>query len=241
MTHFARNIRYGGYDGEDSSSFTALIEFAMKKGGSPSGFAIYYRILNHSYPDFNKTRMLRIEARTAEEAQEFWPWGASKGVEKKFPGFDSDRWEKTTRWLDRVALGHEGMWVRVGTPSPCSARRKRKLRFGNISQILRIRELQLAGLEQEYEDNLQGLLDDRSDLEVYCEGAAEGTYVPKSNQEEYAHINREIEEIQAIFDAARFDILATKEEMRHVVRQKFPEPLGKSRKRDLFLMGLSRR
>jgi len=235
---FARKLCYGAHDGEDQSSFMALIEFAKKKGGPPSGFAIYYRIINHSYIDSDKIRMLRIEAKTVEEAQEFWPWGASKGVKKKFPGFESDLWEKTTRWLDRVALGYEGVWVRVGSPSPCSARRKRKLSFGNISQILRIRELRFTGLELEYEEKLRGLLEDRSCLEIFNEDSDEGTYVLEENREEHAQINKEIAEIQAIFDAAKCDILATKEEMRFIVRQKFPEPLGKLRKRDLRSAGL---
>lgn len=246
MTHFARKIRYGASDGDDCSSFTALIEFAEKKGGPPSGFAIYYRVFYHSYPESNRIRMLRIEAKTVEEAQKFWPWGASKGAEKKFPGFDSDRWEKTTRWLDRVAVGgsyecfRPGTWVRVGSPSPCSKRRKRKLRFGNISQILRIRELQLAALEQEYEDKLRGLQEDCSCLEVedFDDGMYDGMYVLEVNREEHTQINREIEEIQAVFENAKCDILATKEEMRYVVRQKFPEPLGKLRKRDLRSAGL---
>lgn len=238
MTHFARKLRYGAYDGDDCSSFTALIEFALKKGGPPSGFAIYYRIINHLYPDSDKIRMLRIEAKTADEANKFWPWGwgAYKRTEKKFPGFDSDRWEKTTGWLDRVALGHEGIWVRVGSPSPCSARRRKKLQFGNISQILRIRELQLAALEQEYEGKLRGLQEDRSCLEV--EDSDDGVYVLEVNREEHTQINREIAEIQAIFDAAKCDILATRCEMRYMVRQKFPEPLGKLRKRDLRSAGL---
>jgi hypothetical protein len=237
MTHFARKIRYGACDGDDFSSFTALIEFAEKKGGLPSGFAIYYRILNHSYPELNEIRMLRIEAETVEEAQKFWPWGwgAYKGTEKKFPGFDSDRWEKTTRWLDRIALGHGGMWERIGTPSPCSKRRKRKLHFGDFGQLLRAKEVLLERFT--IESDLSELEDERSSLERF-RGFGYRSITPlvdSWNRPKHAELSEQIERIKGEIQEIKDDILATKEEMRYVVRKMFREAKGIPRKRDLKL------
>lgn len=236
---FARKLKYGGHDGDDSASFTALIEFTKKKGGSPSGFVIYFRTFTYSHPEWNQTMMLRIEARTALEAEEFWPWGRGSG--KKFPGFKSPLWEKTTRWLDRVALGYEGMWVRIGSPSPCSARRKKKLQFGNISQILHIKELRLKWLEEE--SGLFELQSELSSLEEEDSDENDGTYVLKENREAHTKVLEEIEKIQTVLNAAKEDILATECEMRYIVRKMFPEPLGKTRKRDLRSAGplMSRR
>jgi len=230
---FARKLCYGAHDGEDQSSFMALIEFALKKGGAPTGFVIYFRIINRSFSSSNRTKMLRLKACTDKEAiQDFWPWGETRG--KEFPGFDSDRWEKTTRWLDRVALGYEGMWVRVGTPSPCSARRKRKLQFGNISQILHLKKLWLKGLEEDGR-----LFELQNELSILEEEDEEGcTYVPEENNRLYAQVSEELDKILAELELAKGDIEITKAEMRYMVRQKFPEPLGKLRKRDRRILGI---
>lgn len=228
---FARKLQYGAHDGEDDASFMVLIEFAKKKGGSPIGFAIYFRVIHYSHPLWNQTKMFRFEASSAEEAvRRFWPWGEIRG--KEFPGFESEKWEKTTHWLSRVALGCGSVWTRVGSPSPCSARRKKKLQFGNISQILHIKRLRLKWLEEE--SGSRELQDELSRLEEEDEN--EFTFVPKENEELYTQISEELNKIQAEHESVEEDIRATKEEVRYVVRQKFPEPLGKLRKRDLRIM-----
>lgn len=232
---FARKLRYGAHDGEDGASFMALIEFTKKKGGSPIGFVIYFRVIQYSQPQWNQTKMFRFEASSAEEAiQRFWPWGEIRG--REFPRFESDKWKKTTRWLDRVALGYEGMWVRVGTPSPCSARRNKKLQFGNISQILHLKKLRLKWLEEE--SGLFELQMELSNLEEEESDENDGTYVLKENREAHTKVLEEIDAIQAVLSAAKEDVLATRCEMRYVVRKMFPEPLGKLRKRDLRIAGL---
>lgn len=236
---FARKLRYGGHDGDDGGSFMALIEFTKRKGGSPTGFVIYFRVIQYSHPQWNQTKMFRFQASSAEEAvQRFWPWSGNPG--KEFPGFKSEKWEKTTRWLDRIALGYESMWERVGSPSLCSARRKKKLQFGNISQILHIKKLRLKWLEEE--SGLFELQNELSSLEEEDAIRCDGTFLPGIG-EERTKVLEEIEKIQTVLNAAKEDILATECEMRYIVRKMFPEPLGKTRKRDLRSAGplMSRR
>lgn len=227
---FARKLQYGAHDGDSGASFMALIEFTKKKGGVPSGFVMYYRIIDYAWPVRNRTMMLRLNATTAHEAEEFWPWGY--GTRGKFPGFGSPLWEKTTRWLDRVALGCEGMWVRIGSPSPCGARRKKKLQFGNISHILHIKELQLKWLEEE--SGLSELQNELSSLEE--EDEDECKYVPEENRGMHAQLSEELEKIQTELESAEAEIKATKAEMQYMVRQMFPVPLGKPRRRWLRMM-----
>lgn len=165
MTYFARKLEYGAHDDEAGAQFMALLEIAKKKGGRPIEFVLYQRIMQYYYPSENVTRMIRFTATTAEEAiKRFWPW--NEGTGKEFPGWESDRWEKTTPWLYPVAVGgsYEGVrpgdWVRVGVPAPW---RNRHRKSGGKSCDT---ACQLRQLEREMRHVREQLLGARSDISV---------------------------------------------------------------------------
>lgn len=247
MAYFARKLRYGAHDGEAGASYFALLELAKKKGGRPVYFVLYRRVMQFNYPEENQTEMIRIKAKTAEEAvNRFWP-SDTEGTGKEFPGLRSKRWKKTTLWLDCVAAGgayegfeynhdHRGIrpgrWARVGTPSPWIKRRKKRksLQFGNIGHILLAKQAQLRGLEDE-ESNLNS---DLSCLETGYDEENDCNYVPEENEVQYAHILEEIEKVREEIDFARMAVEVTKAEMRFKVRRTFPQPIGKTPKRILI-------
>ncbi len=241
MAYFARKLQYGAHDGEESASYMALLELAKKKGGRSIGFVLYRRVIQYRFPNEDRTEMVRLNAETVEEAiKRFWPLG--EGIGKEFPGERSDRWEKTTLWIDRVAVGgsyeqfRPGTWVRVGTPVSWLRRRgkKRSLRFGNLGHILLSHQLQLRALKEEkarieYEfmcslSNLEGY-----DIEECC------NYVPKENEAAYArtqavsqeNIRRITEEIDSVLSV--IDI--TEAEMRYQAYRMFPKPMGRTPRR----------
>lgn len=241
MAYFARKLRYGAHDGDAGAHYFALLELARKKGGPPIGFVLYRRIM---FPAESRTEMIRLSAGTAEEAiRRFWP-SDERGAGKEFPGYKSDKWQKTTLWLDPVATkcfgyknDHEGVrsgsWVRVGTPAPRSKRRKRKkpLQIGNLGHILfahkerfhilldekRVLTMELAKLE-EYDDE------------------TDSTYVPIEKHAVFDEISAEVERLDAEINPIWADIVRTEAEMRYRVRKMFPKPAGIVPKRVLRVL-----
>lgn len=240
MAYFARKLRYGAHDGDAGASYIALLELAKKKGGRPVEFILYRRIMQRYYPNENRNEMIRLKAETAEEAiRRFWP--SDEGTGEEFPGNRSDRWKKTTLWLDCVAVGggyeqfRSGTWVRVGKPSPWSQRRrKRPLQFGNPAHILLVHEARLRELEHEKSD-LEFELESRSsDFEEY-DNDNDCNYIPERNRTAYdffrGKIREKIGEIETEISSAITTVKSTKAEMRYRVRQMFPEPAGKTPRR----------
>lgn len=248
MACFARKLHYGACDGEERASYFALIEFARKKGGKPTGFALYRRTINYLNTTSQAEMVMLPVAETATEAIErFWPSDA-KGTGKEFPGHRSNQWKRTTLWLDFVAagggyerFGYEwnnkhgrrfGSWAKVGTPALCSERRKRRkkkpLQVGNISHVL-----------LKHKECLNGLLDMRTGLrtklysfEEYEEGSA-CAYIPKENEEGYALALEALKKMDDEIASVQASISATKDEMRYIVRRMFPEPAGLTPRRAL--------
>lgn len=225
MTHFARKLCYAANDGENGATFAALIELADKKGGPSTGFVLFWRILR-SPPMRCESKMIRLKVETAEEAQKFWLGG------KKFPGWQSERWQKTTPWLDRVAAGgwYEQYppltWVKVGTPNLWARRRKKRVpQFGDMGFALREHKMQLRELEEQ-KWNLENSFPDSFDEET-------GDYYLQEDEEAAARIRRCVDEIDEVILAAKNDIEAIEAEMRFKVRQKFPHPIGKTPRRVL--------
>jgi hypothetical protein len=241
MAYFARKLSYGAHDGEASASYMALLELAKKKGGKPVGFVLYRRIMQYFEPKENRNEMIRLKAETAGEAiKRFWP---SEDTGEEFPGHKSNCWEKTTLWLDCVAVGggyelfHPGTWVRVGTPSLWSKRRKKKpLQFGNLAHILLVHEAQLRGLENEKSDLEFGLESGSSDFEEYDDDN-DCNYIPERNQVAYdlfrEKIQEKISEVETEISSLTVAVKSTRAEMRYKVRRMFPKPIGRIPRRTL--------
>ncbi|HQT83118.1 MAG TPA: hypothetical protein PLW99_03150 [Candidatus Paceibacterota bacterium] len=244
MAYFARKLRYGAHDGEAGASYMALIELAKKKNGRPVGFVLYRRIIQYFYPAESVTEMIRLEVESAEEAiRRFWPWGKQRAG-REFPGFNSDRWEKTTLWLNHVAAGggyerygydysHSGTirlgdWVRVGTPAPWSKRRKKKkpLRFGLPAHIVLVDEARIRLVEED----VSRLMFQLNELESY-DDEDDSTYVSEENQAAYELVEHEVLLLKARVASIRAKINALREKMRQEVRLRFPTPLGMIPKR----------
>lgn len=244
MAYFARKLRYGACDGEGSAFYFALIEFARKKGGQPTGFALYRRFIN-CRDKTSKTEMIRLTAETTEEAiRRFWP-SDTKGAGKEFPGHKSKQWKKTTLWLGSVAAGgwyerfgykydHDGIrpgwWVKVGTPAPRARRQKRKkpLQVGNISHILLAHQARLGPLAEERSRLMQKLLA----FETIDEDD-KGSYISDDDVEEHDLISAEMQKIEDEIDSVYEDIARTKAEMQYMIRKIFPKPMGLTPKRIL--------
>ncbi|MCX6790417.1 MAG: hypothetical protein NTV60_02715 [Candidatus Kaiserbacteria bacterium] len=234
MAYYAKRLQYGAHDGEEGASFVALVEIAKKKGGVPVMFVLYWRTIQYKYPSENETKMLKLKVITAKEAVErFWPFGEKRGAD--FPGWKSEEWEKTTSWLYHVAVGggyerfREGMWVRTGMPAPWSKRRRRPhLQFGNLGQLLHAKELDKSILD----DSLSDLEFERLKLETHDE---DGLLIEEEDKAEYAELSEKIERIQQEIQGIKDGMTVLRCEMRHKVREMFPNPLGKMRKRDLKL------
>lgn len=243
MTYFARKLRYGAHDGESGANYIALLELAKKKGGSPVGFLLYQRIIQYNVPAENRTEMIQLPVETAEEAiRRFW-FSDEKGMGKEFPGFQSDRWEKTTLWLDLVAVGggyerfgyrnnsdgiYPGDWVRVGMPAPWSRRRGRKkpLQFGHPAHIILVDRARIRSIEEDV-DELKYQL---NELESYDDDS-DRNYVPDYNQAEYEAVEYKIELLKGEIASIEAKIEALRGKMRLQVRQMFPVPLGMIPKR----------
>ena len=238
MAYFARKLRYGAHDGEAGANYIALIELAKRKGGTPVGFLLYQRIIQYNYPAESRTEMIRLPTKTAEQAiNRFW-FSDGKGMGKEFPGFRSKLWQKTTLWIDHVAVGggyegygyrydkegiHPGEWVRVGTPAPWSKRRGRKkpLRFGHPAHIILVDQARIRGLESDI-DELKYQL---NELESYDEDSGDN-YVPDYNQAEYGVIEDKVAALNGEIVSIGAKIEALRGKMRIEVRQMFPKPLG---------------
>lgn len=252
MATYARKLRYGAHDGEAGANYMALIELARKKGGPPVGFVLYRRVVQYYLKGEDQTEMIRLDAVSADEAvKRFWPWYPhDEECGKEFPGFQSDRWEKTTLWLDFVAAGggyescgyeyatndrpaRPGRWVKVGTPAPWKRRHKKKpLRFGFPPHIALKLRLEAEVITEE----ISSLRSKQVDLEV-CVSDDEESGVDPDVPERYRQEHEEIEgQINALDDERRLireRICLLVKAMRAEVREKFPKPLGKTPKRDL--------
>ena len=245
MTYFARKLRYGAHDGEVGANYIALIELAKKKGGAPVGFVLYRQLIQFNYPAENLTEMIRLSAKTAEEAiKRFWPcWDDKEDTGKEFPGHQSEKWIKTTLWLNFVAVGggyeafgyrHDskgirlGRWVRVGTPAPWSKRRKNKkpLQFGLPAHIILVDRLRIRAVKEEKEELHRQL----NELESYDEDD-NNNYVPEENQAEYEAIENDIALLNDEIASIEAKIEALRGKMRSEVREIFPVPLGMVPKR----------
>ncbi len=155
MAYFARRIGYGANDGDNGSSFLALIELAKKKGGTAIAFFLYRYVVYFDSKDREITMIPLEGPKNQEEAKAYLPWAKNS----KFPGWKESYWQKTTGWLYAVGVGggyglfNEGTWVRVGMPSPWKNRRKKKpLEVGNNSHLLRISISLLASLKKQRDD-----------------------------------------------------------------------------------------
>lgn len=239
MAYFARKLRYGAHDGDGGAFYFALIELARKKGGRPVGFVLYRRIIDY-HNRSSQAEMIRLVAETAEEAiRRFWPSDA-KGMGNEFPGHRSDRWERTTLWLDHVAAGggHEclgyedhyergirlGGWAKVGTPTLRLKRRKRRkkkpLQIGNLAHIILKHQAQLPEI-------LEKRISMSIKLDALTSYDEDGeSYVAEYDMEEYDLIFKIIDEIDERIASIHADIAMTKEEMRYIVQKKFPKPMG---------------
>ncbi|MDE2173534.1 MAG: hypothetical protein KGJ31_03040 [Patescibacteria group bacterium] len=238
MAYFARKLRYGAHDGEAGANYIALIELARKKGGAPVGLLLYQRIIQYNFPAENRTEMIRLPAKTAEEAiKRFWH-SDEKGEGKEFPGFYSKLWQKTTLWLNHVAVGggyegygyrHDskgiqpGRWVRVGTPASWSRHRKKKrpLQFGLPAHIILVDQARIRGIEEDIDDLKYKL----NELESY-DDEGDCNYVPEENQEEYEAIESRVAALRCEIFSIHAKIEALHGKMRSEVRQMFPVPLG---------------
>lgn len=228
----ARRLMYGACDGESGAHFMALVELANKKGGTSIGYVLYCRVVQYQYPAESETKMIRLKADTAEEAiRRYWP-GERTG--KEFPGYRSKAWEQTTFWLYSVSVGGgyerfpTGTWVKVGRPARRKWRhKKRQLQFGNLGQILAMRQGVLRTLEEE-KSKLEGEL---QILERYDE-ESDQNYLPEDSRQVHL-LSGQKEKIEEEIEAAEAAISATKEEMRHKVRKLFPKPVDKTPKREL--------
>lgn len=222
---FARKLRYGAHDGEAGAHFAALLEIARRKGGKPVGFVLYRYIRQYFCPEENRSEMIHIEAQTAEEAvKRFWP-PPTKG------------WEKTTLWLYAVSVGggYEifpgGTWVKIGRPAfRAKRRRKKPLRFGNVSHIHHIHAERLCNLQRELQKLSREDAEDIPSIELVV-GAREAFFFTAQGASE-----RRAVAIAALTEQVAVALRAvnnTKAEMQQVVRRKFPEPLGITPKRSL--------
>ena len=234
MAYFARKLRYGANDGENGATFMAFIELAKKKGGKPFAFMLYLYRVRYSDPVEHSVTMIRFKAETAEEAiRRFWPW--DEGTGKEFPGWESDRWEKTTLWLYPVAVGGSyeryeiGAWARVPTPNPWAKRHKKKpLQFGNLSHVYLIQQKRLDALveekrELEYEIRNLNSLDYDSGRE----------YLAEEDEAEYAQMSAELEELEEQVNLREAEMRATLQEIRDKVYRMFPGPAGLTPRRVL--------
>ena len=235
MAYFARRLQYGAEDEEAGAHFIALLEIVKKKGERPAMFVLYRHIMQYKYPKENRSEMIKLSAKTAEEAvKRFWPSGI-KGTGKEFPGYRSKRWKKTTLWLYRVAVGGgyeyfaSGTWVKVGTPSPRSGRRKKRpLQFGNLSHIHLMRQKWLEELKNRQSE----LTTELSCFESYADGDLDDDdLVPEEKGVEYGEVFREIERIAEEIEEAEDVVKATEREMRYKVHKMFPKPAGRTPKR----------
>lgn len=245
MAYFARKLRYGACDDDGSAFYFALIELARKKGGRAVGFVLYRRTENFLVGGLNKNRteMIRLNAETTEEAiRRFWP-SDEEGMGSEFPGHGSNRWERSTLWLNLVATGggyerfgykndREGIrlgnWARVGTPAPWAKRRKRKkpLQIGNLGHILLAHQARLRPLMEERGELQQKLLALKTTGKY-------GDYVSDDDCEEYELVSGEMEKANDEISLIYADIVRTKAEMRYKVRWLFPKPMGLIPKRVL--------
>lgn len=246
MAYFARKLRYGAHDGDGGAFYFALIELAKKKGGRPVGFVLYRRIIDY-HNRSSQAEMIRLTAGTVEEAiRRFWPSDA-KDIGNEFPGHKSDRWERTTFWLNHVAagggyerLGYEnhyergirlGGWAKVGTPTLRLKRRKRRkkkpLQIGNLAHIILKHQAQLPELSRE-RSFVQLELDT---IMSYDEDGH--IYVAEDDNEKYVLLLETIAEIDERIAFIVAEIYRTKDEMRYVVRKMFPKPMGMIPKRIL--------
>ena len=243
MAYFARKLRYGAHDGEAGANYIALIELAKKKGGTPVGLLLYQRIIQYNFPVENRTEMIRLPVKTAEEAvKRFWS-SDKEGEGKEFPGFHSKLWQKTTLWLDLVAVGggyerfgyrydskgiHIGDWMRVGTPAPWSKRRGRKkpLQFGHLAHIILVDQARIRSIEEEIDEMKYQL----NELESY-DDEGDCNYVPDYNQAEYEAIEDGVAVFYGEISSIKAKIEAMRGKMRIQVRQMFPKPLGMIPKR----------
>lgn len=249
MARFARKLQYGAHDGDGYGFFFALIELAKKKGGRPTGFVLYRRIVGYNFISDqlrNQAEMIRLDAGTAEEAvRRFWP-SDTKGMGSEFPGHKSNRWERTTLWLDSVAAGgayerfgykydHEGIrpgrWAKVGMPALRAERRKRRkkkpLQIGNLAHILLKYKARLPELSIE-RSSVQLELDSIMSCDEYGH-----IYVAEDDNEKHALLLETIAEIDERIAFVIADIDRTKNEMRYIVRKMFPQPMGMTPKRIL--------
>lgn len=238
MAYFARKLRYGTCDGDGSAFYFALVELARKKGGRAVGFVLYRRAMNFLGGLIkNRVEMIRLDAGTAEEAvRRFWP-SDTEGMGSEFPGHGSNRWKRTTLWLDHVAAGggHEcfgyenhyergirlGGWAKVGTPALRAERRKKKkklLQVGNLAHILLKYKAQLSELSN-------GRSRASLELDATMSFNEDGSYVAEDDVEEHDRLLEVIEEIDERIASVVADIDRTKEEMRYIVRKMFPHPI----------------
>ena len=235
MAYFARRLRYGAEDGEAGAHFIALLEMVKRKSGRPVMFVLYRHIMQYHYPEENRSEIIRLSAKTAEEAiKRFWPSGV-EGTGKEFPGYRSKRWEKTTLWLYRVAVGGgyerfaSGTWVKVGRPAPWSKRRRKQLlQFGNISHILLKHQRLLGELEEEKSELTSKPAVSQVTIEEELEDDA---FVPEEYGKEYVEVFREIQRVEEEIERTVDILEATKREMRYKVRKMFPKPAGQTPKR----------
>lgn len=246
MAYFARKLRYGACDGDSGASFYfALVELARKKGGRSIGFVLYRRTM--FFPG-NRTEMICLSADTAEEAvRRFWP-SNTEGMGSEFPGHGSERWNRTTLWLDSVAagggyerFGYEnhyeigirlGGWAKVGTPTLRRERRKRRkkkpLQVGNLAHILVKHQALLHNLTEEKYRLGQ-------ELAMVTSHDKGSSYVIDDDDEEEENylVSDDIEKVDGEISSVFADIGRTKEEMRYIVRKMFPKPIGLIPKRVL--------
>jgi hypothetical protein len=244
MTYFAQKLRYGAHDGEAGAHYIALLALAKKKGGRPIGFILYRRIMHYTaFSGKSRTDMIRLSAETAQEAiSRFWPSDA-EGRGKEFPGYHSERWEKTTLWLDPVAAGgwyesfgyrHDGAgirpsrWARVAAPAPWSKRRgkKKPLQFGLPAHIILVDRARIRSIEEDIEQLKWQL----HALES-CDEDSDWEFIPDYNKAEYERIEDQITSHENEIESIEAKIRALLEGMRLEVRLKFPNPLGMTPKR----------
>jgi len=256
---FARKVRYAAHDGDGGASrYIALIELVKRKGGRPIEFVLYRRILNYYSQPVDLAEMIcRLSASTAEEAIRCF-WLPDKGTGKEFPGHRSDRWKKTTSWLDLVAAGgwyerfgytndHKGIrlgnWVKVGNrPVPWAKRRKgrkkKPLEVGNLAHLLLKHQARLHILYEErsvLNHKVSALMTSWKSSSFECDGDSDENYVPEYNEVEYDLLSEKLNDVDKELASVYAVMRVTKKEMRYRVRRMFPKPMGITPKRCLQL------
>jgi hypothetical protein len=156
---FARKLWYGAHDGDCSHTFAALLELRRRKNRMAESFVIVQHIdfiALHPRGDYSLNREIRFPGGIlAQEAiARFSPDG------KEFPGWESDRWKKTTGWFYAAAVGgsyelhSSGSWVNVGSPNPYRARRhkREKVVVDCAARLLRLCKDELRFFERQLSD-----------------------------------------------------------------------------------------